>query len=159
MFAIDSSPSHTRRPRAVLALLAVGLLSMSSVFGAACGNNDTTTTATPAPTVAGPATETLTGSMGQNGTAIRTFTASTSGTVSVTFASTIPTSAVVLGLGVGILGASAADCSFAQTVNTSAGGAPQLNVSVDPGTYCAGVYDIGNLGPNGITVTVTVKHP
>ena len=128
-----------------------------SVFGAACNKNDTTTTAPSAPT--SPTTETLNGSMAQNGTAIRTFTATQAGTVSVTLASAGPPAAIVLGLGVGIRAVTGTDCKFTQTVNTPAGTAPQLTVAVDAGTYCAGVYDIGNIGPNGITVSITVTHP
>jgi hypothetical protein len=135
----------------------VGLLACAAL-GAACGNNNTTTT-TPTPsTPTSPVTETLEGSMAPNGTAIRTFTATKSGTVSVTLASTTPASAIV-GLGVGIRGATGADCKFSQTVNTPAGTAPQLAVSVDAGTYCAGAYDIGNIGPSGITVVINVTHP
>jgi hypothetical protein len=133
-----------------------GLLACAAL-GAACGNNDTTTTTAPS-TPTSPVTETLQGSMAPNGTAIRTFTATQSGTVSVTLTSTTPASAIV-GLGVGIRGATGADCKFSQTVNTPAGTAPQLAVSVDTGTYCAGAYDIGNIGPSGITVVVTVTHP
>ena len=165
MFAIECSRSHTRMKWPARAVRAVALLSLSSLFSlfsllslfsAACSNNDTTTTPS-APT--SPATETLNGSMAPKGTAIRTFTATQSGTVSVTLASAGPPSTIVLGLGVGIRAATAGDCNFSQTVNTSAGTAPQLTVSVDAGTYCAGVYDIGNVGPNGITVSITVTHP
>ena len=154
MFAVESAHSHTHVKWPAATALALALLS------AACSNNTATTPAATTPSATtGPATETLTGTIGPNGTAIRTFTASTSGTVFVTFASTTPASAIVLGLGVGIHGATGADCNFAQTVNTSPGGTPQLTVSVDAGTYCAGVYDLGNVGRNGITVSVTVTHP
>lgn len=154
MFAVEFSRSRTRMKWPAFVGLAAALwLSVSC-------SNDTTPTTAPTPiTTAGPATETLTGTMAQNGTATRTFTASTSGTVNVTFASTVPASAIVLGLGIGIHGTAGADCNFSQTVNTPPGSTPQLNVSVDAGTYCAGVYDIGNIGSKGITVSVTVKHP
>jgi hypothetical protein len=170
MLAVECSRSHTRmkwparaaRAVALLSLLSLlSLFTVFSMFSAACSNNTIPTASAPTTptTVAGPATETLSGSMARNGTAIRTFTASKSGTVSVTLASAGPPSTIVLGLGIGIKGATGTDCNFSQTVNTSAGSAPQLNVSVDAGTYCAGVYDIGNIGPNGITVSVTVNHP
>lgn len=174
MVAVELSHSRTRMKwparaaraalgnwLSLLSLLSLfSLFSLFSLLSAACSNNNPATTAPATPTtVAGPATETLNGSMAKNGTAIRTFTASQSGTVFVTFAGTTPASAIVLGLGVGIRAATGADCNFSQTVNTPPGNDPQLTVSVDAGTYCAGVYDIGNLGPNGITVSVTVKHP
>ena len=151
MTAVESPRAHVRTPWSAAALLALGVL------GAACGNNNTTPTTPTAPT--SPVTETLNGSMARNGTAIRTFTASKSGTVSVTLTSAGPPSTIVLGLGLGIRAATGLDCKFSTTVNTPAGAAAQLTAAVDAGTYCAGAYDIGNVGPNGITVTVTVTHP
>jgi hypothetical protein len=151
MSALESPRAHVRTPWSAAALLAF------AVLGAACGNNNTTPTTPTAPT--SPVTEALTGSMAPNGTAIRTFTATQSGTVSVTLTSASPPSNIVLGLGLGIRAATGADCRFSQTVNTPAGSAAQLTAAVDAGTYCAGAYDIGNVGPNGITVTVTVTHP
>jgi hypothetical protein len=97
--------------------------------------------------------------MAPKGTAIRTFTALHSGTVSVTYAGTEPASAVVLGLGIGIRAATSIDCYFSRTVNTPPGATPQLTIAVDAGTYCAGVYDIGNVGSNGIIVSVSITHP
>jgi hypothetical protein len=152
MFAVESPRAHVRTPWSAAALLAL------AVLGAACGNTNTPTPTTPtAPT--SPVTETLNGSMAKNGTAIRTFTASKSGTVSVTLSAAGPPSSIVLGLGLGIRGATGADCRFSTTINTPAGAAAQLTAAVDAGTYCAGTYDIGNVGPNGITVTVSILHP
>ena len=134
-----------------------GLLAFA-VLGAACSNNNESATPT-APAVVSPSTETLKGSMAPKGTATRTFTATQSGTVSVTFAGTEPASAVVLGLGIGIRSTTGIDCNFSRTVNTPPGATPQLTIAVDAGTYCAGVYDIGNVGSNGIIVSVTITHP
>jgi hypothetical protein len=134
-----------------------GLL-VFAALGAACSNNETPTTPA-APTPVSPFTETLKGSIASKGIAIRTFTAIQPGTVSVTFNGTEPASAMVLGLGIGIRSASGVDCQFTRTVNTPPGATPQLSIAVDTGTYCAGVYDVGNVGPNGIIVTVTITHP
>ena len=133
-----------------------GLLAFA-LLGAACSNDTSSMPAAPTPT--SPSTETLNGAMAQKGTATRTFTALQAGTVSVTFVRTDPASAIVLGLGIGIRSATGIDCQFSRTVNTPPSANPQLTVPVDAGTYCAGVYDIGNVGPNGITVSVTVTHP
>jgi hypothetical protein len=152
MSAVESLRTHVRTPWSAAALLAIAVLS------AACGNNDTTTPTTPT-TPTGPVTETLNGSMAKNGTAVRAFKATQSGTVSVTLASVVPSSSIVLGLGLGIPVANGADCRFSQTVNTAAGAAAQLTAAVDAGTYCAGAYDIGNVGINGVTLTVTILHP
>jgi hypothetical protein len=154
MSAVESPRAHFRSPWSAAALLAF------TVLGAACGNNDTTTTTPTTPTAPpSPATEILSGTMAPNGTATRTFTASKSGTVSVTLTAAGPPSSIVLGLGLGIRAATGLDCEFTTTVNTPAGAAAQLTATVDAGTYCAGAYDIGNVGPGGVTVTVSVTHP
>lgn len=124
-------------------------------LSSACGSDNTTTTAPS--TTATTQTETLHGIMAPKGTAVRTFLANQSGTVTVLLADAQPT--VTLGLGVGIRGSTGADCRFTQTVNTGPGTTPQLSVLVDAGTYCAGAYDIGTVGQPGVTVTVTVTHP
>jgi hypothetical protein len=149
MRVAESSRAHTRLTWPAVALLAFAAL------GAACGS-DSTTTAPSTPTN-GPTTETLNGIMAPRGTATRTFSSLQAGTVTVLLAGADP--AITLGLGVGILGATGADCRFTQTVNTPAGTTPQLSVLVDPGVYCAGAYDIGTVGQAGVTVTVTITHP
>lgn len=137
--------SLTRRRALLLAAIALGV---------ACGGSSSTTT--PSTTTA-TVTETLNGLMAPHGVATRTFTANQPGTVTVQLAKTDP--ALTLGVGIGINGATGADCNFSQTVSAPAGGAPQLSVTVDPGNYCAGAYDPGTVGPNGVIVTVTVIHP
>jgi len=148
MSAVELPRAHVRTAWSAAALLALALLVP------ACGNDDTPTTPT---TPTGPVTETLTGSMAKGGIAVRTFTATQSGTVSVTLTSVVPAS--TLGLGIGIRATTGADCKFSTTVNTAAGATAQLTAAVDAGTYCAGAYDIGNVGSDGVTVTVTVTHP
>jgi len=39
------------------------------------------------------------------------------------------------------------------------GGAAQLTASVEAGTYCAGAFDVGGVGRNGVLVTLSVAHP
>jgi len=147
MRAVESSRAHPSWPAFVLLALVTA--------AASCGSDNTSTT-TPS-TPAGTTTETLTGLMAPQGTATRTFTASQPGTVTVQLSKTDP--ALTLGLGIGISGATGASCLFTQTVNTTAGAAPQLTATVDPGSYCAGAYDLGTVGQNGVIVTVTVTHP
>ena len=132
-----------------------GLLAFA-LLGAACGNNNTPPTTPTAPTPIG--TETLKGTMAQNGTALRTFNVLQSETVSVTYDGTEPASSTVLGLGIGIRAATGIDCQFTRTLNTAPGATPQITIAVDPGTYCAGVYDIGTVGPGGINVSVTIAR-
>jgi hypothetical protein len=150
MRAVESLRAHSRMKGPAVALLAL------AAFCAACGNSSTTAPST----TTSPTTETLNGSMAPKGQAIRTFTATQAGTVSVTLASAGPPSTIVLGVGVGLVSTTTGDiCEFSRTVNTPAGTTPQITVSVDAGTYCAGAYDIGNVGTAGITVAITVTHP
>jgi len=149
MRAVESTSTRARLTWPGLALL--GALALTP----ACGSDNTTPTTPTTP--AGGTTETLNGTMAPQGIAIRTFNATQAGTVSVLLAKTDPP--ITLGLGVGIHGATGADCMFTQTVNAQAGTTAQLSVSVDPGTYCAGAYDIGTVGQSGVVVTVTVTHP
>ena len=151
MRAVESPRAHTRLTWPAVALLAFAALSI------ACSNNNSTTTPTTPTTPVGTVTETLNGIMAPNGTAIRGFLARQQGTVTVQLTRADPS--ITLGLGVGIRAAIGTDCMFSQTVNTAAGATPQLSVSVDAGTYCAGTYDLGSVGTNGVAVTITVTHP
>ena len=96
--------------------------------------------------------------MARGGTAIRNFTASAAGTASVTMLTTDP-GGTLLGLGIGIPGTNAGSCDMTTTIQTRAGSAPQLTATVEPGTFCAGVFDIGTVGISGAVVGMTVAHP
>jgi hypothetical protein len=123
----------------------------------ACGGDSSTATTPSAPAPA-PGTEAFTGTMARGGTAIRNFTASAAGTASVTMLTTDP-GGTLLGLGIGIPGTNAGSCDMTTTIQTRAGSAPQLTATVEPGTFCAGVFDIGTVGVNGVVVGMTVAHP
>ena len=86
------------------------------------------------------------------------FTASASGTVSITLTTTDPPSTLV-GLGIGIPGNNSGTCDLTKTVQTRPGAAAQLTASVESGTYCGGVFDVGGVGTRGVLVTYTVAHP
>jgi hypothetical protein len=148
MRAVESPRTHTRPTWPAVALLAFAALSI------ACSNDNNPSTPT---TPNAPNTETLNGVMAPKGTATRTFRALQSGTVTVQLARADPP--LTLGLGVGIRAATGADCLFSQTVNTAAAATAQLSVAVDAGTYCAGTYDLGTVGADGVVVTITVTHP
>jgi hypothetical protein len=123
---------------------------------AACGSDDSTST-TPTPPAEGPGTQTLSAVMAPKGTLVRTFTASATGTVTVTLTSTSP--ATLVGLGLGIPGNATGGCDMTATVNTSGGSTPQISVSVDAGTFCAGAFDLGTVGSSGVLVSMTIVHP
>jgi hypothetical protein len=124
---------------------------------AACGNSNSTTATAPTTPAPGPGTQTLNAVMAQGGVALRTFVASASGTVTVTLTSTSPAS-TLLGLGIGIPSA-AGLCNMTTSVNTRAGSAPQITVTVDAGTFCTGTFDLGTVPSSGVFVSITVVHP
>ena len=156
MRAVEASRAHARLISLTsLTGPAVALLAFAAL-STACGSDNNNTPTTPT-TPTGRVTETLNGTMAPQGVAIRTFAAIDAGTVTVQLAKVDPP--ITVGLGVGIRAATGSECKFSQTVNTQAGATAQLSVAVDPGVYCAGAYDIGNVGSLGAVVTVTVTHP
>lgn len=128
--------------------LAFVLATAMAITMSACGGGDALTTPA-ATTPSGPTTESFEGQLVSGGSAFYSFTVTTAGLTNVMLASvttsTSPgaSSAVVLGLALGApLGA---DCSVTNSLPTAAGLTAQLVNSLTPGTYCARVYDIGNL--------------
>ena len=128
-----------------------------ALVAAACGSDSATTAPSTTP-VATAGTETFTGTMAKGGTAYRFFTASAAGTVNVTLVTTGP-SATLLGMGIGIPGTNPGSCDLTKTVQAREGSTPQLSATVDPGFYCAGVFDVGAVASTGVIVTMTVAHP
>lgn len=96
--------------------------------------------------------------MAPGGTVVHSFTASATGTVSVTLTATDPPSTLV-GLGIGIPGSNAGACDMTKSIQTRAGGTAQLTASVEAGTSCAGTFDVGGLSSGGVLVTLAVAHP
>jgi len=137
-------------------LLHLSLFCALALTAVACGGSTSTTSPTTATPTAG--TEAFTGTIAPGGAAIRNFTASASGTASVTLLTTDPNS-TLLGLGIGIPGTDSGNCDMTKTLQTRAGSTAQLTASVEAGTYCAGVFDIGTVGTNGVVVSMTVAHP
>ncbi len=123
----------------------------------ACGGDSSTTRHGAATPVAGPGTAALNAIVAPQGSAVRTYTASAAGTVTVTLNSTSP--ATLVGLGIGIPGNSAGGCDMTSTVNASGGSAPQISASVDAGTFCAGAFNRGTVGSGGVLVSITIVHP
>jgi len=144
-----SRPLHIKLSLTIVCALALAV--------AACGNDAASTTA---PTTTAPAagTETFTGQMAPGGVAVRQFTASATGTVSVTLTATDPPSTLV-GLGIGIPGNNVGICDMTKTIQTRPGGTAQLTASVEAGLYCAGAFDVGGLSSRGVLVTYSVAHP
>ena len=136
--------------------LGLAIVATLIVAAAGCGSDDSATTpSAPVPTAG---TDTFTATIAPGGTAIHLFTASATGAVGVTLSSTNPAS-TVLGLGIGIPGANIGGCDLTKTVQALPGTAAQLTATVEAGTYCAGAFDLGTVGRNGVLVTISVAHP
>ena len=136
--------------------LGLAIVVMSTLAAAACGSDNTTPTTPSSTPTAG--TSSFTATLAPGGTVIQSFTASTTGTVSVTLTTTNPP-ATPLGLGIGIPGGNIGACDLTKTVQALPGATAQLTTTVEGGSYCAGAFDIGTVGRNGVLVTITVAHP
>jgi hypothetical protein len=127
---------------------------------AACNNGSSspitnTSTTSPSATLA---TETFSGSVAVGSSDFQPFTAAQAGEVDVTLTAAGPPATIFMGLGVGAPSGSTCALLPNASTNTQAGTAAQLIGTVNAGTYCVEVYDIGNQAAP-ITYTVTVAHP
>lgn len=136
----------------ILFALALGLLSVG------CGSDNTPTTPT-TPNL--PSTEVFTGTIGVGGSSFYSFTVAATGNVSITLASLVatlpgPALPTVMGLGVGT--PLETDCSVTNSVAAAPSLTAPLVNSLTPATYCAKIYDLGELtGP--VNFTVRIVHP
>jgi UV excision repair protein RAD23 len=138
-------------------------LAIFSVTAGACGGSTTqpTTTTTTTTSTATLSTDTFTGSIGQNGTAVHTFTVGTSGyTLLAGYTSIAPSSVTALGVGLGSWDSTASTCSLNLTQNDSArSGSTAISGTANAGSYCLRVYDGANIGANvTASYTVQVQH-
>jgi hypothetical protein len=137
------------------------------LLAAACGGNTTTapsattsTTTTTTTTVSAPTvSEVWTSVLPVGGFKFYSFDVGVNGTVNVTFTEVhgqfVPPT-VQLGIGIGQ--PSGTDCSTTQTVNAATSSTAQITTTEAPGTYCARIFDIGNLFA-AATFVVQIDHP
>lgn len=145
--------------------LRLALLVSVAVVPAACGDDTptspTTDTSTTTTTVAeASVTESFSGVLPVASARFYSFEVSANGTVTVSLDNVggvtgVP-STIWVGLGLGT--PEATDCSTTTSLNTQAGGGPHISTTLTPGTYCARIYDIGNLAGSA-PFTVTIAHP
>lgn len=91
------------------------------------------------------------------GTATRTFRSLNGGLLAVRLAS-LTGEQVPVTLGVGLFDTDTAQCRLAQTVVATPSGGPQLTTQIDPGYYCAMLFEQGNTrGPESFSIVV--QHP
>lgn len=91
------------------------------------------------------------------GTTSRTFVASTQGMAALTLTS-LSAGAVEVGLGVGLMSTDGGGCRLTQIVHAVPGTAPQLTARIDPGDYCAMVFDTGGI-TRPESFSLTIVHP
>lgn len=148
-FADHGSSTAMQLSRAaIVACLCSGLLTSAGCSDSAAPTSPTDTSTTAAEVAAEPTiSERFTGTLGAGGSAFYSFDVTTYGTVSVTLQNVggvtgVPES-VWVGLGIGV--PEGTDCSTTMSVNTQAGAGPHLSSELEAGTYCARIYDVGNL--------------
>ena len=135
-----------------LRLLLLAALALATV---ACNDASSATAPT---TVASPVTETYSGQFIPGGSAARSFTAASSGTVSITLTQIGPPADLVVGLGVGIPQSNGSGCYLTRSLSAGAASSPQLTMTVDAGSYCVRLYDLGTM--QAVTAfTVTIVRP
>jgi hypothetical protein len=139
---------------AALRLCAVFALGVSIVSAAGCSSDSTATTPT---SPSGPVTENIGGAVTVGGLTSHAFTTASAGTITVTLSS-LSVPSTVVGLGLGVYNAANYVCSLTTSLNTAPGTTAQISATVDTGTYCVEIYDIGTLGvPQGFSISIV--HP
>ena len=105
-------------------------------------------------------TETFAGTLQVQGNSFYSFVVNQAGPVGLTLAAVqTPGGAALatpLGIGVGIPAGTGCPRSTSQT--TPPGLAAQLTVTLNPGTYCAAVFDTGNL-TSAVNFAMRIRHP
>ena len=135
-------------------LLFVALLVVAGLSTAGCNDASTATS----PTVTSPVTELFSGQFMPGGSAARSFTAASAGTVSITLSQLGPQSGLGVGLGIGIPQSNGSGCLITQVLEAGASTSPNLTVLVDEGTYCVRLHDLGTL-TSQVAFTVTIVRP
>lgn len=137
-------------------LFALGVLAAAASFG--CTNNNSNNSAITGPTPTA-VTETISGSLGQNGTDVHSFTVANSGyNLLAGFTSISPSSVTALGIGIGSWDPTAQVCGLNLTQSDSAKiGSTAISGSAGSGSFCVRVYDGGNIADPTITVNYTVQ--
>ena len=146
-------------------LLSLGIVLYAAMAVAACGKDTptapttTTTTTTTQTAAAASVSEQFSGTVPVSGSRFYAFEVSAFGTVTVTVdrvgGGGVPLS-VWVGLGLGI--PEGTDCGTTTSLNTQSGAGPHISATLAAGTYCARIYDIGNLGAPA-PFAVTIAHP
>jgi hypothetical protein len=138
-------------------LLLLPLLAALTLASSACSNSSDSSLTLPSSTATS-STETFTGSIAQNGTAVHSFVVKTGGyTLLAGYTSLDPSTVTALGLGIGAWDAATSTCGLNLTQNDAGrSGSTAVTGTAGAGNYCIRVYDGGNLAA-GVTVTYTLQ--
>ena len=121
--------------------------------GLAAGCNDSTTTPT---TPTNPVSETLTGTITQNGVSVQPFNAAAAGTVIATVTTLAPSSSTV-GFSMGTY--SGTTCQVVLDNPAAVQGSILTANAATAGAFCVRLYDVGNITAGStVNFTVTVVH-
>lgn len=145
--------------RQCLPLAALCLLAGTAACGKDTPTSPTTTTTTTQTAAEASVSEVFAGALPVSGASFYSFDVGAYGTVNVTLdrvgGGSVPSS-VWVGVGVGV--PDGTDCSTTISLNTQAGAGPHVSTTLAAGTYCARVYDIGNLAAPA-PFSITIAHP
>ncbi len=133
----------------------IAALGVAAVLAAGCGSSTSTTTSPS--TVTSPTTISWIGNFGPKGSAARQFTASQSGTVTVTLNSLTPLLDEI-GIGIGVPDAASGGCALTQEVAGVPGTDPLITATVDAGARCVKIFDTGLTTLNE-TFSITLVYP
>jgi len=126
-------------------------LGLAALLAASCDDASTATS----PTTTSPVTETFAGQISPGGSAARSITSASSGTISITLTQIGPPADIAVGLGVGIPQSDGAGCYLTQSTVTGASSTPQITAAVEAGAYCLRLFDTGALtAPVAFSVTI-----
>jgi pimeloyl-ACP methyl ester carboxylesterase len=124
------------------------------VTGLAAGCNDSSTTPT---TPTNPVTETLTGTITQNGVNVQPFNAAAAGTVIATITTLAPDSTITVGFSMGTY--SGTTCQVVLDNPVAVQGAILTANAATAGSFCVRLYDVGKIAAGStVDFTVTVVH-
>jgi hypothetical protein len=136
--------------------LAFSIVAMFWLAG--CGSSSNASALTTPTATATLATDTFSGSIEQNRTAVYPFTVTSAGYgLLAGYTSISPASVAALGLGIGSWDTTTSTCSLNVSQNdTGRSGSTALSGTPSTGSYCLRIYDAGNI-PAGVTASYTVQ--
>jgi hypothetical protein len=135
-------------------LLRFGAFGLAALLAASCDDASTATS----PTTTSPVTETFAGQISPGGSAARSITSASSGTISLTLTQIGPPADLAVGLGVGIPQSDGAGCYLTQSIVTGASSTPQITAAVEAGAYCVRLFDTGAL-TSPVAFSVAIVRP